>query len=317
MRLLVLGDPHVVVDELPECERLGAKVLGLMEDHNAGLVVLGDLYNNHSVVRVEVMAFWRDFFHKARHLSEEVFALVGNHDRPQGSASGIHSLMAHHDVYVVDRPISYNGVGFMPYFDSPERWIEEFKDLGTKVVFCHQTFAGSKYENGFFAPGGVPTEVLGDTKIISGHIHTPQTVGNVWYPGAPRWRSISDAGVDRFIYLIDVNSQGYKVLDRFSTADVCTPITLVNVETMEQLAEIPKVPGVRVTLTGSESFLKEAEATLQSMGVRYRSSVVGRATSVRESEGVDKAFAAFVRGFDAPGKTPSGVLLDLAATRVR
>lgn len=332
---LVVGDPHVVVDELPECERLASFILekwALCPD-DTDLVLLGDLYNNHAVLRIEVIAFWRDFFHKARRQRrmQRVIALVGNHDLPQdGRGSKISSLLTHYDednVVVIGTHMEIDpGVWAMPYMESNEAfqaaWADMTQRSAPKLVFCHQTFAGAKYENGFFAPDGMPLEAVHGPSIISGHIHSPQRVGNVWYPGAPRWRILTDANVDRFIHLVRYDHATGEVspVDAWATDAVCTPIRLATVTTLEEAKALQAAPGLRVTISGSESFVKEAEGMMATKGIKFRSTVSVReeaGSPIRESDGIPQAFQSFWKDFEPPFHTPKDVLQGVVAKRLR
>ena len=117
---IIVGDPHAVIEELDECRRLAAFILEKQRRHpEATTILLGDLYNNHSNIRVEVMAFWDQFFAEAT----KTIALVGNHDRPHHGDAGTHSLMAHakhSGVQVIDKAVAVDGIGLFPYMETPE-----------------------------------------------------------------------------------------------------------------------------------------------------------------------------------------------------
>ena len=57
LRLLIVGDPHVTVEELGDCQGLMALIDQTLEadptiDH---VVFLGDLHHNHRLIDVDVM----------------------------------------------------------------------------------------------------------------------------------------------------------------------------------------------------------------------------------------------------------------------
>lgn len=321
---IIVGDPHVVVEELDECRRLAAFILEKQRLHpEATTILLGDLYNNHANIRVEVMAFWDQFFADAT----KTIALVGNHDRPHHGDSRTHSLMAHAKhpgVQVVDKPVAVDGIGLFPYMETPEAFAEALKAVGDiKYLICHQTFQGARYEAGFYAPDGVPTESLpAGLQVISGHIHSPQKVGDrVWYPGAPRWRSVADANIDRFVYLVRLDltsSLSPMVVEQWPTETAgCTPIRIQTVETMTEVEAVTVTPGLRVQLQGDEAFVRKAEKALKEKGVRFRSQVVGAiGNQVRESEGVISALGRYLDTFQAPNGTTKEELRSLLASRV-
>src|SRR6185369_11497831 len=124
---------------------------------------------------------------------QKIWFLVGNHDRSHDTnITGNTLRYASPTVTVVDEPMTLgNGLVFMPWYAKPQDFIKAAGNYTTLI--CHQTLQGAKYENGFPAADGVPAEMVPAKTIISGHIHTPQMFGKVWYPGAPRWRIATDA----------------------------------------------------------------------------------------------------------------------------
>lgn len=332
MKALVVGDPHVVVDELDECRALGDLICKTAADHGVDVVLfLGDLHNNHSVIRVEVIDYWTKLFARLTSMGIQAVALVGNHDMPQaGLGHEVHALMVYvsETVSIVDQPVvrfAGHPVGFMPYMATADEWASAFLKMkeeypGLRLVFCHQTFSGSRYENGFYAPGGVDTAILGDVKVISGHIHSPQTIGNVWYPGAPRWRTRGDANVDRHLYVVEVEPQsdGYEVLAQIPTDTACTPIVSKVVSTQEELDTLQPQRGLKVTIRGDESFVKKAEERARSLSISFRSQVEAPETNrVRESDGVWVAFDSFLGEWNPLNGSAKEALSNMAAERLR
>jgi DNA repair exonuclease SbcCD nuclease subunit len=226
MRYLVVGDPHAVVDELSDCEKLVEAVSVLAKKHKPDNIIwLGDLCNNHAILRVEVLAFWRSVFDRF----PNSIAIVGNHDMPQSGLGG-HALSAFSSIQVIDSPTEIEpGIWALPYMSKEdfEGWMDKNKFKG---VFCHQTFQGAKYENGFLAPDGVPTEKFKKKQwAISGHIHAASRIGPVWYVGSPRWRSVSDAGEEKAIHVVDIEAGEYDIVDSLDTSMFCQKIEVIEV----------------------------------------------------------------------------------------
>lgn len=327
MKLLVVGDVHTVVEELDEVERLMTWAEAKALENNASLLLLGDIYNNHAVLRIEVVDFWSTLLERSRAMWQ---ILLGNHDMPQaGTRQDVHSLRIHRNIENVAVYDSHQmvapAVGMIPYMatsDEFETALNSLREQGAKLIFAHQEFAGSQFENGFFSPAGFPTEKLGDVKVISGHIHTPQTVGNVWYPGAPRWRSIADANVLRAVYLVEVDEDTgeYEVLRAYPTSEVCTPIVLKTVENMEQVEVIKAEPGLRVTVVGTSEFRKAALAHLSQLKIRTRSVHRDEAETkaeVSESVGIGLSLQRYLAAFSPPFLTSHERLEELVAERVK
>ncbi len=333
-KLLLVGDVHAVPEELDDCVALEELVVRLAYEFGATVVFLGDQYHCHNVVRLEVMAFWRSFFKRLRalHGAETTdYCLVGNHDYA-GEGSTIHSLMAHEgQITVVDRPMAISsGVVLVPYVSDREAFPSAVNALPAKTVICHQTFAGSKYENGFYAEDGVNPDLLDAKHIISGHIHAPQIFehatpagefGEVTYIGAPRWRSLTDANTERAVWLYEFDDRG-EILSRrsFDTGSVCRKlIHLVEEEGAPPTAPESFAPGwdYRIDIRGSSEFIERRKKELSHPGVRIRTFKTDTAgPQVRESEGIGVAFRTYLTKYSPKYGTPAERLLEMAQRRL-
>lgn len=324
---LVIGDPHVVNEELDDWRALADGLVGVIQQYKPDrVVVLGDFTNNHAVARVEVLAEGR---RSARCWLDagtgEVVFMVGNHDL---TGDGRHtSLLAFMDmpgVRVIDRPTRIGPHLFVPYCKDPAVFLAAVRaHPDAAVLFCHQTFAGARYENGFPAEDGVDPADCPQLEVISGHFHTPQMVGKAWYPGAPRWRTIADAGVDRAVWLLEYDAAGRTVAQTpFDTARWCRRIVhVVDREDadLRPLVLVDPKDDVRVDVHGSRAYVEERLAAWEAAGARsprgFRTDLQV-APEVRESEGLAVAFQKFVAAWPAPGGTPAEVLRAMARERL-
>jgi hypothetical protein len=327
--ILYVGDPHATVAELPDMEAL-VGLIGRVVEREAvdGIVFLGDQYHHHGILHLEVIDFWmRTIKRLAR--DTRLYLMVGNHDKAGNGRSDIHSLMIHEgqgpNVKVIDRPSYFQdipGTVLIPHMDSAEDFLaacEAHKHLPT--VVCHQTFAGSQYENGFYAKDGINPDLVPQETILSGHIHRPQRNGKVWYVGAPRWRTSADADTERRLWLMTQGPGVMVVKAQYDTGEVCRRI----VHTIEE-EDLPldldaydlEKDDVTVTLTGSAEWLAIQVPKRERQGFRVRTIKTGVAAAprIRESEGVSTAFKRFVTGYQPKHKTPIPVLEKLAAERI-
>jgi DNA repair exonuclease SbcCD nuclease subunit len=342
---LYIGDYHAHIDELDECRRLGnliCKVVAEWPEFGLPLekvVFLGDQYHNHSIVHVEVMHFWRnllaDLHDELYQINEDfdpkdrIILMLGNHDKPHGKPTKAHALRAHADqAIVVDQPYFYKGVLFCPYYDKPEELAECARSYAgrARTLVCHQTFQGSTYENGFYAKDGIDPELFPQAHIVSGHIHRPQKFGKVWYPGAPRWRTLSDANTDRAIYVVKHADTG-EVEDAMGieTSPTCERIVRV-----ESTPEHPwdgggvKVGRTHLDIKGPPTFIAEQKKywmdkshwlpgqTVLPKGVPVEDRAV---IKVRESEGLEKSFDKYLQSYSPKHGTPRSVLEEMVRKR--
>ncbi len=334
-RILVVGDPHAVLEELDECRRLFEYVEKVAAEQKVTeIVILGDLNNTHNVVRVEVMNFW---LKTLRRLGKVAFtkALVGNHDYA-GEGSEHHSLAIYDGdgygndempgVEIVDRPVWEFERLYLPYYpvSKHDEFVKTCNDPKTPFVpshgnllFCHQAFVGSKLDNGFFAPDAVDPNLLPQKLVISGHIHSPQRVGKVIYVGSPRWRTMDDANKDRSIRLFEIDNDGNLVSDTpFPTNTVCREIRRA-IDTPEHPVVIPAGDRARwyIDVRGPADWVEERKKAFSGTNARIRTfKTTAQTVRVRESEGIAVAFNRFLGGYAA--QVPMEVLQKMAKERL-
>lgn len=266
MNLLFLGDPHCQISNLEESERLleffHNRILELKPDK---AIILGDIFHSMALVRAEVLDFWNRWLAKLSSSGTRVIVLVGNHDLVSRAHESIHSLSSlkrieespYSDLKIVDIPYAEDNFVFMPYTHDKETFIELANQGRGKVLICHQTFDGSTFENGFYAPDGIDANKLKFDTIVSGHIHARQRFGKVIYPGTARWLTVSDANQPKGLWLTNFDDSTGKILNEefIDTSHVCTPIVSF---TWSEGQEMPKIPGnakVGLELIGSSDWV--------------------------------------------------------------
>lgn len=313
MKLLLVGDPHVVPDELDDAGRLLDFVEEVADKTEPDFVVfLGDQYHTHAVVRLEVLDFWK------RRLQTESYRslmLVGNHDRPNDQNLKIHGLPETSSNHVVFEAEDIGGVRFLPWYHSNDEFTS--KAAGAEIVVCHQTFNGSKYENGMWAPGGVEPDAVPAKMVIGGHLHSPQEFGHVWYPGAPRWRTMSDVNIDRNIWLFDT-----KTFERqgFSTRGHCNALyEFFDVEGGCVVhPEVIQPASVFVRIRGTESYVSARKGYWENLGYSVSTSIPRLVQeSVKESNGLTQALSEYLEAAKLPHNTPRQVIKGMVAERIK
>lgn len=320
-RWLLVGDPHAVADELDDCRALMKGVIETVRAEKPDYVLfMGDQHHNHAIMHVEVMAFWRDAFKVLGQMDAHVLALVGNHDMPGDGFSKSHAMMAYEGipgVHIVDTPGRYGGCHLVPYRHRNEDFVNDVLMVPQKIVLCHQTFDGGKYENGFYAQGGVELKGLEDRFFISGHIHTPQAFANVVYIGAPRWRSLSDVGIERALVLVDlVEDQPPKFLKLIDTGAFCQKIVhLVDRQEAPLTDKLQTGWKYIVDIHGDEVFIKTRKPFWA--GARIRTFKTRAETkAVSESMGIGKAIQTFMDSYRPKFGTEITILREMVATRL-
>jgi hypothetical protein len=337
---LVVGDVHCTPNELGDGEALLGLVEKVMLEEKVDTVTfMGDQYHNHSIVDVRCLEFWKRWLERLEHAKDSqlrfIFMLVGNHDQVTPTCGFPHALLAHPRdfVFIVDRPNGFcfgEGLGFLPYFHDPKEFLEKANGLkvkrpGLHTLFCHQTISGAKYETGFYVKDAVECDQIPFKWVISGHIHTPQTVGNkVCYVGSPRWRTLSDAGSNRYLWVFEHTPEGTKLKKKIPTDTVCRRIyRFIDTETEPAIISVPEelkaLADIRVDVYGSPEFVSKRTIELKAgYGARCRGFPERvRVSQVSEAEGIEMAFTQFVQKFNSPNKTPRELLLTTVQERLR
>lgn len=330
-RVLVVGDMHAVPDELEDCSKLAQFIIETAEKEEIKEVwFTGDQHHTHAVVRLEVMHWWKVCFKALKQRGLKVVCLVGNHDQASPGSS-VHAMMAYDGILVVDTPAVRHGVLMLPYMHTQDEFVaacrkhgpslDEHDDPveGLPTVFCHQTFDGSTYENGFLASDGFDPNLIPQELIVSGHIHSGQEFGKVWYVGAPRWRTLTDANTERAIWALTFEGGHLTSRTPYSTGEVCRQIKHVD-DTPENPVQLPLDlrHQWRVDIRGSADWCQARKTELAASGARVRTfpTQVSTLGKVRESDGIGRAFKSYMEAYQPKYGTEMVVLQSMAVARL-
>jgi len=236
VKILRVGDPHVMVSNLKDSNALMDFVVKTARKEAVDQIeFLGDLFHTHAVKRIEVEHFWYHALSKCSEIvgKNSVVVLVGNHDQPgsKEKEQEMNALNVFRGIAnIISEPtIVKNNIGYIPYMSDKDAFLQAsaklHEDGATKLLVAHQTFTGATYENGFYAEDGIEPDLIHQENIISGHIHKQQNIGKCFYPGTPKWDTMSDANEDKGIWIFDHDGSGAVTNKVFiSTKDIVTPI---------------------------------------------------------------------------------------------
>lgn len=306
--VLIVGDVHATVGELDDCQALMDLIKDiLIKEKIDYLVFLGDQTHNHAILNVHVMDFWnRNFKELSTLVVKDVIVLVGNHDLPGNTGTTKVNSMSFfsNDVIVVDDCASIDGMLFVGYKAKNEDFINICHEFKTdRVVFCHQVFDGSCFDNGFYAPNGIKiSELPPDQNYIVGHLHTPQVFDRVHFVGSPRWRTLGDANVfSRCVYLYNMKQNSINIT--YPTNTHCNVICQVDVDENGRGPLIPDCDTLVVNITGNKDFVNREELEYRKIMQPYPTTTViikkfykdnETSIKVRESDGVDQTLKKYV-----------------------
>jgi DNA repair exonuclease SbcCD nuclease subunit len=279
MKILRVGDPHVKVSNLEESEALMHFVNDVALQYEVDRVeLLGDLFHNHSVLRLEVVDFWSDWL-EVLSTGQELVVLVGNHDQSgdynsESNALSVFAKTKNKNLHIIEYPKAIGIFGYVPYIHESTKFVEICNNLvsmlGARVIVSHNTYQGSKYENGFYAPDGVDPESISCDLLIAGHIHSRQRFRTnrgqeVIYPGTARWDTASDANQPKGIWLVEHDDETGAILreEFIDTSSVCSPIISVTVNEGEELPALTEGARLSVELVGSSDWVSKQKSLLK------------------------------------------------------
>lgn len=212
-KILRVGDMHVQVSNIAESKLIVQLVKHTAEANGVDAIeFLGDQFNNHSVVRLEVIDFWRWAAIFLSTLEVPIIFLKGNHDicgdrekEEQISANDIFIGMK--NCYVVNTWMNYGSIAYVGYTSDKAKFMEyakkAFEDGCATTLVCHQTFNGAQYDNGFYAPEGLDPIVVPQPCVISGHIHCFSD--DTEYLTNVGWKKYAEIGDD--LLLVSLNKE--------------------------------------------------------------------------------------------------------------
>lgn len=306
---LFIGDYHATEKELDDCERLAKYIIDILRSDTALVpVFLGDLYDTHGIIRAEVQKFWYDLFNL---MPRKPIVITGNHDIPTNRHSSANSLLAHADhitLVAKNSMYAHEGNVFASYFTDKELFIKECNKYKETNLVAHQTFSGAKYENGFPAKDGIEANLVPQTKIISGHIHTASSFGKVTYVGAPRWRSFFDANQkERFIYKMD---RDLNIVERYPTSSICRVMHHFVVKEGEPLEIHPNLKDVyNIDIHGSQDFIKKQQPQYKFARIRIFEEEKEFATYISESDPLNVSVTKWANNYQ-PKNTHKDLFLE-------
>lgn len=301
MKILRVGDPHVKPTNIRESEALLNFILDTARFWKVDrLEILGDLFDTHSIVRIEVLEFWNKWLEILSIENFKTIVLVGNHDQSGDynstfSALSVFKMIEHNQdridmgLKIVDEPYVNGVYGYLPYIHSNDKFVEEANKLaekGATILVSHPNYEGAVYDNGSPIQAGVDPNRLDSRfhKLIGGHIHTELEIGRVWYTGNPRWLTKSCANKQKRIWLCIHDENGALISkEPIGTESVCTPIVSIKWLEGQEKPSIPENAKVDIELVGSSDWVSKTKKDL--IGVSVSSKITDTKKSRERKSG--------------------------------
>lgn len=272
MKILRVGDPHVMISNLDDSEKLLNFIKKVAEKNQVDAIeFLGDAMHNHAVLRQEVLDFWRRKLIELSTLNIPIIMIAGNHDfcgdkSTEGKFSAISNLAGIKNVEIINvSAIKDYGdgvvIGYRAYTSDAELFLkdaQDMKDKGANVLVAHQTFTGATYANGFPADDGIDPALVPQTHLISGHIHSEQQIGSCWYPGTSKWDNKNDANLNKGLWVCTHTSKGYSK-QFVSTEGVVTAIKKYTLKEGDETPEMNPINKNFLELEGPQAWIVQTK----------------------------------------------------------
>jgi hypothetical protein len=136
--------------------------------------------------------------------------------------------------------------------------------------------------------------------------------------GAPRWRTLSDANVERAIWVLEFEHGRLTNRRPYSTGSVCRQIKHL-VDSPSAPVPLPLDPAHqwRIDIKGPPDWCQARKSELKAAGARIRTFPdQAKQARVRESEGIEKAFKTFLGAYQAKHGTSREALELMAKERL-
>lgn len=215
MRLLVSSDWHLSDDprDAYRFRIIDGWMPALIKKHQPdALLYLGDICEAKDSHRAELVNDVVAVFHALSKLCP-IVVLRGNHDwlsSPDNPFFGFLSRLP--NIHWVSSPtpldqifgkrLSIKGI-MLPHSANPERDWSNIDFKAYDWAFAHQTFANAASDSGFRLSGVSLSFFPKHLKVISGDVHSPQTLGPVTYVGSPYQIDYGDDFTGRVLLLAD------------------------------------------------------------------------------------------------------------------
>lgn len=230
MKAVVVSDTHNYQhkgrqDRLDDCLDVLKWVGNTALDRGINRVFhLGDML--HEKARIHVRAYQatfeiiRDFARRG----VEWWLLLGNHDMMavnDWEVNSISPFSAIEGVHVITEPtrmeLGGRGIDWMPYCLDPVRHADRWKDREGRLLLGHISIDEAQHNLYHSYCTDLPVEneadmprvpagcFAGYDKVLLGHIHLPQILGNIEYIGSPLELRADEAEQDKHIGVIDLD----------------------------------------------------------------------------------------------------------------
>lgn len=196
----VVGDPHIAPKSLDK----GRHLFLTVEERGLPTIWLGDFLDTKEIIRGKCLNLLYEYFSKSK---LQHIIIVGNHDwfNLDCLDHSLQPLKELKNVTVIDTVRVHPNLPFVffPYIHDKAKLKEALQEHSGKglIAFGHFEVSGFDFGNGHLCEDGIITydDFKGYKRVVSGHFHKLQELGNFMYLGTPFSHSFGEANQDKVI----------------------------------------------------------------------------------------------------------------------
>lgn len=237
MKIAILGDTHFDVSNSNE-EVFNQQIKYfkeqffpyLIENNIDTIFQLGDFFDNKlKVGTITMQRLQNEFFDILKDNNITMIYFVGNHDLANKDNRDVFSLSVFEKAYPTVLKIIKNmdildfegrNYMFVPWIYDHEvpKMAEMIKEYNPDLVFGHFEIKDFYVSKDFQSTHGIDKSVFKKTKVISGHFHLKQEIGNIFYVGTPYQASWTDYSEIKGAHILDTKDNSFTFIENTITS---------------------------------------------------------------------------------------------------
>lgn len=191
---VVISDVHYTLNTLKEADTAFRMAIDKAAELGVPLIDAGDVTDGKAILRAEVVKAILDTIKYATSKKVNITYLVGNHSliNQKGTEHALHFLR--HHAPVISSPVELENIGYIPYQQSGEDFINHVKLFPKDVIIIgHQGTKGGIMGDYIVDPTAFDPLEVKDWRIFLGHYHAHYTLHNTVSIGSPYTTTYGEA----------------------------------------------------------------------------------------------------------------------------
>lgn len=204
-----LGDDRYMKFQIDEWK---AFIASLKKHKITRLVMLGDFFDDRNYIPVKTLHM---IMNEVLNNNIKVIMLVGNHDSLFKNTNRVNApelvFKNHKNLKIISEPVELDIDGvpclFVPWINKENQKyaLDMIKRTKAEICFGHFELTGFEMTNGIVCRAGMQPKVLKKFKrVITGHFHLKQDLGNISYIGSFYQQTWADYDDQKEFWLVDL-----------------------------------------------------------------------------------------------------------------